>query len=76
MNTVIILGVVMFTAIVISLVMIILFARSQMVSSGNVTIEVNGKKSISVAAGDKLLQTLASHNIFFKTFCCEKNKWN
>lgn len=69
MNTVIILGVVMFTAIVLSLVLIILFARARMVSSGNVTIEINGKKNISVPAGDKLLQTLATHDIFLASAC-------
>mgnify|MGYP006398930559 CR=1 FL=1 len=66
MNTVVILGVGMFTAIVLSLVFIILFARSRLVSSGNVTIEINGEKTITVPAGDKLLNTL-SGRIF--SFC-------
>ena len=52
------LGVAMFTFIVISLVIVILIARSQLVNSGNVNIEINGEKTISVPAGDKLLQTL------------------
>ncbi|HAV46383.1 MAG TPA: NADH:ubiquinone reductase (Na(+)-transporting) subunit F, partial [Halomonas sp.] len=41
-TSVILLGVVMFTVIVISLTAIILAARSKLVSSGDVTIEVNG----------------------------------
>jgi Na+-transporting NADH:ubiquinone oxidoreductase subunit F len=69
MNTVIVLGVGMFTAIVLSLVAVILVARARMVSSGNVNIEINGKKTISVAAGDKLLQTLASNDIFLASAC-------
>lgn len=66
---VIVLGVVMFTAIVIALVAVILIARAQMVSSGNVNIEINGEKTISVPAGDKLLQTLASQGIFLASAC-------
>lgn len=69
MNSVIILGVVMFTAIVLSLVLIILFARSRLVSSGNVDIEINGEKTITVAAGDKLLQTLSGNNLFLASAC-------
>ncbi|MDC3333046.1 NADH:ubiquinone reductase (Na(+)-transporting) subunit F [bacterium] len=68
MNT-IVLGVVMFTAVVISLVAIILIARSKMVSTGNITIDVNGEKSISVAAGDKLLQTLSGADLFLPSAC-------
>ena len=66
---VIALGVGMFTAIVISLVIIILFARSKMVSSGNVNIEINGEKTLSVSAGDKLLQTLANNQMFLASAC-------
>jgi Na+-transporting NADH:ubiquinone oxidoreductase subunit F len=69
MNTVIILGVLMFTAIVLGLVAIILAARGNLVNSGNVTIEINGEKIISVPAGDKLLQTLAGHDLFLPSAC-------
>ncbi|MCP4061833.1 MAG: NADH:ubiquinone reductase (Na(+)-transporting) subunit F, partial [Gammaproteobacteria bacterium] len=41
MNTEIILGVVMFTVIVLALVAVILAARSRLVSTGDVTIEIN-----------------------------------
>ena len=41
MNAEIILGVVMFTVIVLSLVAVILVARARLVSSGDVTIEIN-----------------------------------
>lgn len=69
MNTVVILGVGMFTAIVLSLVCIILFARSRLVSSGNVTIEINGEKTITVPAGDKLLNTLSGQGVFLASAC-------
>ncbi|GAA4087749.1 NADH:ubiquinone reductase (Na(+)-transporting) subunit F [Zhongshania borealis] len=69
MNTVVILGVAMFTAIVLSLVCVILFARSRLVSSGNVTIEINGEKTITVPAGDKLLNTLSGQGVFLASAC-------
>ena len=63
------LGVAMFTFIVISLVIVILIARSQLVNSGNVNIEIIGEKTISVPAGDKLLQTLANNDLFLASAC-------
>tara|TARA_B100000767_G_scaffold273250_2_gene302866 strand:- start:1654 stop:2874 length:1221 start_codon:yes stop_codon:yes gene_type:complete len=63
------LGVGMFTAIVLALVIIILMARAQLVSTGNVNIEINGEKTISVPAGDKLLQTLAGNDLFLASAC-------
>nr|WP_237444338.1 NADH:ubiquinone reductase (Na(+)-transporting) subunit F [Sinobacterium norvegicum] len=64
-------GVGMFTVIVMSLVFIILSARSKLVSSGDVTIEINGdpERSITVPAGDKLLGTLANAGIFLSSAC-------
>ena len=69
MNLEVSLGVAMFTAIVLALVLIILFARSQLVSSGSVNIEINGEKTITVPAGDKLLQTLAANDLFLASAC-------
>lgn len=64
-------GVAMFTIIIMSLVIIILIARSRLVSSGNVTININDDpdNSVSTAAGGKLLQTLASEGIFLSSAC-------
>ena len=69
--TEIVLGVVMFTGMVLALVALILSARAQLVSSGAVTIEINGdpEKTITAAAGDKLLQTLASNGVFLSSAC-------
>tara|TARA_R110001592_G_scaffold273446_3_gene540371 strand:- start:1799 stop:3025 length:1227 start_codon:yes stop_codon:yes gene_type:complete len=71
MNAEIILGVVMFTVIVLSLVAVILSARAQLVSTGDVTIVVNEDtdKPISTPAGGKLLQTLASEGLFLSSAC-------
>ena len=71
MNAEIILGVVMFTVIVLTLVMVILAARAKLVSSGDVKIEINGdpEATITTAAGGKLLQTLASEGLFLSSAC-------
>ena len=71
MNAEIVLGVVMFTAVVLVLVAVILAARSKLVSSGNVTISINNdpEKSVTVPAGGKLLQTLADQGIFIPSAC-------
>lgn len=71
MNAEIILGVVMFTVIVLSLVAVILVARARLVSSGDVTIEINNdpEHGISTPAGGKLLQTLATEGIFLSSAC-------
>jgi Na+-transporting NADH:ubiquinone oxidoreductase subunit NqrF len=59
----------MFTAIVLALVFVIIYARTLLVSSGNVNIEINGEKTITVPAGGKLLQTLSEANIFLASAC-------
>ncbi|WP_461482869.1 NADH:ubiquinone reductase (Na(+)-transporting) subunit F [Porticoccus sp.] len=69
MNLEIILGVVMFTVVVLALVAFILAARARLVSSGDVTIDINGEKTITVPAGDKLLQTLSSAGLFLPSAC-------
>lgn len=59
----------MFTAVVIALVLLILIARAKLVSSGDVTITINGERKLTVAAGGKLLQTLAANNVFLSSAC-------
>ena len=69
MNIEIILGVVMFTVIVLSLVAIILSARAKLVSTGNVKILINGEREVETEAGGKLLGTLAANGIFLSSAC-------
>ena len=63
------LGITLFTLIVLSLVTIIIFARSKFVSSGEVSININGEKNIKVPAGGKLLQALAAEKLFVPSAC-------
>ena len=59
----------MFTAIILALVLVILAARSRLVASGNISIEINGERTIEVPAGGKLLQTLAGADLFLASAC-------
>jgi len=63
------LGVSFFTAIVLALVTVILFAKSRLVASGNVKISINGEKEIEVPAGGKLLGVLAENSLFVPSAC-------
>ena len=64
-------GVSMFTLVVLFLVAIIIFARSKLVATGEINIQINddSKKSLVAKAGGKLLQTLAENNIFLSSAC-------
>ena len=66
-----ILGVLAFSGIVLTLVLVIIGARSKLVSTGDVSIEINGDSSnpLVVPAGSKLLQTLADNKIFLSSAC-------
>lgn len=68
---IILLGVVMFTLIVLALVLVILFAKSKLVPDGDITISVNGdpEKAIVTTAGSKLLGALSSSGIFVSSAC-------
>jgi Na+-transporting NADH:ubiquinone oxidoreductase subunit F len=63
------LGVSMFTGIVLTLVGVILLARSKLVSTGSVDIEVNGEKVIKAAVGAKLNSALANAQLFVSSAC-------
>ena len=67
----ILLGGVMFTAVILLLVLIILVARSKLVASGDVNITINDdpEKSLTTPAGSTLLNTLAANSIFIPSAC-------
>lgn len=67
----IILGVMMFTLLVLALVAVILFAKSKLVASGEIKITINGdpEKTITTSAGSKLLNVLGSNGIFISSAC-------
>ena len=65
------LGVTMFTAVVLALVVIILIARANLVQTGSVNILINDDpdKAITVPIGGKLLSVLANQKIFVSSAC-------
>ena len=65
----ILIGVSLFTGVVLALVAIILVAKGFLVSAGNVKILVNGQKEIEVPAGGKLMGALANAGIFVSSAC-------
>ncbi|EPF2956881.1 NADH:ubiquinone reductase (Na(+)-transporting) subunit F [Vibrio alginolyticus] len=67
----IILGVVMFTLIVLALVLVILFAKSKLVPTGDITISVNDDPSLAIVTqpGGKLLSALAGAGVFVSSAC-------
>ncbi len=58
-----------FTGIVLSLVAVILVAKSRLVASGTVNIVVNEQRRLSVPVGGKLLSVLADNGIFVPSAC-------
>jgi Na+-transporting NADH:ubiquinone oxidoreductase subunit F len=69
--TTILLGVLMFTLVVTLLVMGLLAAKNQLVSSGKVKIIVNNDEQhpLEVGTGSSLLATLADHKLFVPSAC-------
>ena len=65
----ILLGVAVFTAIILTLVVVILLTQSKLVAAGPVNIEINGKKTITTPAGGKLLGVLADNKLFVSSAC-------
>jgi Na+-transporting NADH:ubiquinone oxidoreductase subunit F len=63
------LGVTMFTVVVLALVLVILFAKSKLVPSGAVQLNINGEKNVDVQPGGKLLNVLADQKLFVSSAC-------
>jgi Na+-transporting NADH:ubiquinone oxidoreductase subunit F len=62
-------GVLLFTGIVLSLVLVILIARRGLVSSGSVSILVNDEKTLTAPVGAKLHSALGNAGLFLSTAC-------
>ena len=62
-------AVTLFTGIVMFLAVLILLARSRLVPSGNVMINVNGERDLAVPAGGKLLNALTAKELFLPSAC-------
>lgn len=64
-------GVIMFCAVILSLVAVVLAAKAKLVASGDVRILINGDpdSAITTPAGGTLLGTLAANKIFIPSAC-------
>lgn len=71
MSSVIITSIVAFSAVILLLVLILLYAQSKLVQSGDVRIIVNGdeKNPIITSAGSTLLSTLSGQKVFLPSAC-------
>lgn len=65
----VLLGVAMFTGVILLLVVLILIARSKLVPQGDIKININGEKDIVVSPGQKLLGALAGEKLFLSSAC-------
>ncbi len=63
------LGVIVFTTVVIILVLVIIRARSFLVGSSVVSINVNDELTVSANIGDKLLEALGRASLFLPSAC-------
>ena len=65
------LGVIAFTLAINLMVIVILVSRKFLIASGDIEIQLNEDpdRTLTVPAGDKLLQTLASQNMFLSSAC-------
>lgn len=71
MTSIVIISIIAFTAVILLLVFILLFAQSKLVQSGPVRIIINGDEAnpIVTSAGSTLLSTLSAQKIFLPSAC-------
>ncbi len=67
----VLLGVAMFTGVIVSLVAVLMVAKSKLVAGGEVRIGINGDSdnAITVRSGGTLLNTLADSKVFIASAC-------
>ncbi len=67
----VVLGVFMFTSVIVTLVVVLMLARRELVATGEVTITVNDDpdEALRTAAGGTLLGTLSANRIFIPSAC-------
>lgn len=68
---IVVLGVVMFTGVILGLACLLVLARSRLVAGGSVSITINddSEKTLEVPAGGALLQALTENKIFIPSAC-------
>lgn len=62
-------AVVVFSIVILALSYMLISARKKLLPQGDVLININGEKTISVAPGASLLTTLSDQNIFLPSAC-------
>ena len=62
-------AVVFFLFVILSLVSVLLFAKSKLLPSGEVTLTINGKENIKINPGGTILGTLGDNKIFLPSAC-------
>ena len=65
----VLISVLLFTAILAVMTFLVLWVRVRLVPQGEVTININSEKDLAVAAGSKLMETLADAGIFVPSAC-------
>ena len=63
------LAVLVFTTVIVGLVGVLTIAKQQLVAEGEVTVLVNGERSVAVAPGQSLLSAMATQQIFIPSAC-------
>jgi Na+-transporting NADH:ubiquinone oxidoreductase subunit F len=66
---VIVVSIIVFFVVILSLVMILLFAKSKLTPSGKVTLTVNDDTQFSVQPGSTVLTTLSENSIYLPSAC-------
>lgn len=69
MITPIIYAVIVFSAVILALSFMLIAARKRLLPQGDVQIQVNGEKTLTVAPGSTLLNALSDENIFLPSAC-------
>jgi len=69
MFTEILLGIGIFLILILSLVMVLLYARTKLTPQGSVKLNINDEKEIEVDPGNTLLNTLSNNEIFLPSAC-------
>ena len=65
----VLLGVFMFTFLILALVAVLTVAKNKLVASGEVNLVINDEKTLKVPSGGTLLGTLANNKIFIPSAC-------
>lgn len=68
-SLIILLSILVFSIVILIIVSLLLYARSKLVPSGPVKININDKKDIEVDAGSNLLETLSTNEIYLPSAC-------